>query len=348
MLAYTGGFDTSVAVPWLAETYGADVITVTLDLGQGRELDAIRERALATGAVNAHVLDAREEFAARHIIPALQAGAVLEGGDPLATALSRPLIARKLVDIARIEGATAIAHGCSANGQDQLRIETSARALDPSIRIISPARESGMSGPARIEYARQRGTPVSTSQATPYRVDANLWGRSIEGGVLDDTPTEPPAWVFTLTADPASCPDEPACLELEFLRGMPVAVNHVPMRLLEVIGSVGTIAGHHGVGRSGASERRLAAGPARAFHEAPAAVVLHAAHRELEHSVIPDDLEQVKRDLARVYADLIHQGHWFSPLRSAIDAFVADVQQRVTGTIRLELLKGSCTTQVPQ
>lgn len=342
MLAYTGGLDTSVAVPWLAEAYGADVITLTLDLGQSRELDAIRERALAAGAVNAHVLDAREEFVALHVLPALQAGAFDEGRGPLATALGRPLIARKLVDIARIEGATAIAHLCADEGLDRLRIEASARALDPAIRILAPAREWGMTRPARIEYARQHGIPVSVGQANSCRIDANLWGRSIEGGALDDTSVEPPADVFTLTADPASCPDEPACLDVEFLRGVPVAVNNVPMPVLEIIGSLGTIAGHHGVGRIDAIESRPAGLLARSVHEAPASVVLHAAHRELERCVMPRDLERVKRDLGFTYADLIDQGRWFSPLRGAIDAFVADVQQRVTGTIRLQLLRGSC------
>lgn len=343
VLAYSGGLDTSVAVPWLAETYGAEIITVTLDLGQGRELEAIRERALAAGAVNAHVLDVRQEFASDYILPALQAGAVYEGGYPLATALGRPLIAKKLVEVARIEGARSIAHGCTGKGNGQVRIDVSARAIDPAVRIIAPAREWGMTRLDEIEYARKRGIPVPATRLSPYSTDTNLWGRSVACGVLEDPWAEPPADVYALTADPASCPDQPAYLELEFLRGLPVAVNGVPMPFLEIVDSVATIAGNHGVGRLDMVENRIVGIKFREIYEAPAAVVLHAAHQELENFVSPRDLERVKRDLALTYADLVYNGLWFSPVRSAIDAFVADVQQRVTGTIRLKLFKGSCS-----
>ncbi len=282
VLAYSGGLDTSVAVPWLKETYGAEVITATLDLGQGRELDAVRERALAAGAVRAHVLDVREEFVHDYILPALQAGAIYEGGYPLATALGRPLIARKLVEIARIEGAGSIAHGCTGKGNDQVRIDVSARALEPAIRVIAPAREWGMTRPDEIEYARKRGVPVPVTQASPYSTDANLWGRSIECGVLEDPWVEPPEDVYTLTRDPAQCPDEAAYVQLDFERGVPVAVNGVPMAFIEIIGSVSTIAGAHGVGRIDMVENRLVGIKSREIYEAPAAVVIHMAHRELE------------------------------------------------------------------
>jgi argininosuccinate synthase len=342
VLAYSGGLDTSVAVPWLAETYDAEVVCVTMDLGQGKELDSVRERALAAGAVRAHVLDVREEFASQYVLPALQAGAIYEGSYPLATALGRPLIARKLVEIARIEGAASIAHGCTGKGNDQVRLDVSARALEPGIRVIAPAREWDMTRPDEIEYARRRGIPVPVTVASPYSTDANLWGRSIECGVLEDPWVEPPDDVYTLTKDPSECPDEPAYVELTFEQGVPAAVNGVSMPFTEIIASVATIAGAHGVGRIDMVENRLVGIKSREIYEAPAAVVLHQAHRELENFVSPRDLARIKQELGLKYADLVYNGLWFSPVRDAIDAFVATVQKRVSGTIRLKLCKGTC------
>jgi argininosuccinate synthase len=342
VLAYSGGLDTSVAIPWLAEQYGAEIVAVTMDLGQGKELNDVRERALALGAVRAHVVDVREEFARDFILPALQAGAVYEERYPLATALGRPLIARKLVEIAGIEGAGAIAHGCTGKGNDQVRLDVSARAMQPDIEVIAPAREWGMSRPEEIEYARERGIPVPATVDSPYSTDANLWGRSIECGVLEDPWAEPPDDIYTLTKSPAACPDLPAYVEIEFQAGVPVAVNGVAMPLVELIGSLETIAGAHGVGRIDMVENRLVGIKSREIYEAPAAVVLHAAHRELEGFVIARDLERLTRDLGRTYADLVYNGLWFSPTREAIDAFVAKVQERVAGIVRLKLFKGVC------
>jgi argininosuccinate synthase len=341
VLAYSGGLDTSVAVPWLAEHYDAEVICATLDLGQGKELESVRERALAAGAIRCHVLDVREEFADRYILPALQAGAIYEGSYPLATALGRPLIARKLVEIARIEGAHTIAHGCTGTGNDQVRIDVSARALMPGVRVIAPAREWGMTRPDEIEYARARGIPVPVTVASPYSTDANLWGRSIECGVLEDPWVEPPADVYTLTKDPARCPDAPAYIELQFEKGVPVAVNGVAMSFLDIIASVGTIAGAHGVGRIDMVENRLVGIKSREIYEAPAAVVLHMAHRELEGFVSPRDLLRLKQEMSLKYADMVYNGVWYSPVREAIDALVANIQERVTGAIRVKLFKGS-------
>jgi argininosuccinate synthase len=343
VLAYSGGLDTSVAIPWLAEKYAAEVIAVTMDLGQGRELDHVRERALAIGAVRAHVLDVREEFARDFILPALQAGAIYEDRYPLATALGRPLIAKHLVRIAEMERASAIAHGCTGKGNDQVRLDVSARALNPSIRVIAPAREWGMTRPDEIEYARKRGIPVPATIESPYSTDANLWGRSIECGVLEDPWCEPPEDIYTLTKNPSGCPDAPGYLELEFEAGVPTKVNGVPMSPLEVIDSVETIAGAHGVGRIDMVENRLVGIKSREIYEAPAAVVLHSAHSELEKLVIPRDLERVAHDLSRVYADLVYNGLWFSPTREAIDAFTGRVQERVTGVVRVKLFKGHCT-----
>lgn len=343
VLAYSGGLDTSVAIPWLAEKYGAEVVAVTMDLGQGRELDDVRERALAVGAVRAHVLDVREEFARDFILPALQAGAIYEDRYPLATALGRPLIARHLVRIAELEGATAIAHGCTGKGNDQVRLDVSSRALNPKIRVIAPAREWGMTRPDEIEYARTRGIPVPATIESPYSTDANLWGRSIECGVLEDPWCEPPEEIYTLTKGPAACPDEAAYLEIEFEAGVPVKVNGVPMAPVELIGSIETIAGAHGVGRIDMVENRLVGIKSREIYEAPASVVLHAAHKELEKLVIPRDLERAKHDMGRLYADLVYNGLWFTPTREAIDAFTAKIQERVTGVIRVKLFKGTCT-----
>jgi argininosuccinate synthase len=342
VLAYSGGLDTSVAIPWLAERYEAEVIAVTLDLGQGRELDKIRERALATGASRCHVLDVREEFARDYILPALQAGAIYEDRYPLATSLGRPLIARKLVEIAGMEQATAIAHGCTGKGNDQVRIDVSARALNPKIRVIAPARVWNMSRPDEIEYARQRGIPVPATKASPYSTDENLWGRSIECGVLEDPWAEPPEEIYALTKSPADAPDAPAYVEIEFVRGVPANVNGVAMPFAELIGSLETIAGAHGVGRIDMLENRLVGIKSREIYEAPAAVVLHTAHRELESMVIPRDLQRLKRQLSQLYADLVYNGLWFTQTRQAIDAFVREVQQRVDGTVRLKLFKGDC------
>jgi argininosuccinate synthase len=342
VLAYSGGLDTSVAIPWLAEKYEAEVVAVTLDLGQGKELDDVRERAMAVGAVRCHVLDVRAEFAKDYVLPALQAAALYEGQYPLATALGRPLIARRLVEIAEMESAGTLAHGCTGKGNDQVRIDVSARALNRGIKVIGPAREWGMSRPAEIAYAKERGIPVPATVDSPYSTDSNLWGKSIECGVLEDPWTEPPEEVYTLTKAPADAPDLPASVEVAFEQGVPTAINGVAMPLVELIGSLETIAGAHGVGRIDMVENRLVGIKSREIYEAPAAVVLHAAHRELESLVIPRDLERIKSGLSSIYADLIYNGLWFTPTRRAIDALVGDVQQSVTGSVRLKLFKGHC------
>jgi argininosuccinate synthase len=342
VLAYSGGLDTSVAIRWLAEKYDAEIIAVTLDIGQGEELTNVRERALAVGAVRAHVIDAREEFARDYVLPALQARAIYEDGYPLASALARPLIAKHLVAIARMEGATAVAHGCTGKDNDQVGLDISARALDPSLELIAPARDWEMSRSDEIEYARVRNIPVPVTIASPYSVDSNLWGRSIECGVLEDAWEEPPGDIYTLTRAPQQCPDEPAYIEIEFDRGVPVRANGIDMALVELIESLETIAGAHGVGRIDMIENRLIGIKSREIYEAPAAVVLHTAHRELEKLVITRDLERIKQDMGRVYADAVYNGLWFSPTRHAIDAFVAAIQPRVSGTVRLKLYKGDC------
>jgi argininosuccinate synthase len=342
VLAYSGGLDTSVAIRWLSEKYDAEIIAVTLDIGQGQELTNVRERALALGAIRAHVIDAREEFARDYVLPALQARAIYEDGYPLASALARPLIAKHLVAIARMEGATAVAHGCTGKDNDQVGLDISVRALEPSLELIAPARDWEMSRSDEIEYARVRNIPVPVTIASPYSVDSNLWGRSIECGVLEDAWAEPPADVYTLTRPPEQCPDEPAYIDIEFERGVPVRANGIDMALVELIESLETIAGAHGVGRIDMMENRLMGIKSREVYEAPAAVVLHAAHRELEKLVVSRDLERIKQDMGRVYADTVYNGLWFSPTREAIDAFVTAIQPRVSGTVRVKLFKGDC------
>ena len=341
VLAYSGGLDTSVAVPWLSETYGAEVVCVTFDVGQGRDLESVRERALSAGAARAHVLDVREEFATQYILPALQAGAIYEGAYPLATALGRPLIAKKLVEIARIEGAGSIAHGCTGKGNDQVRIDISARALMPGCRVIAPAREWKMTRAERIAYARSKGVPIPEVASSPYNIDVNLWGRSVGCGVLEDPWVEPPSGIYTLTRGLAECPADPAYLDLRFEKGVPTAINGVAMPFSDLIASVGTIAGVHGVGRIDMIENRIVGIKTREIYEAPAAVVLHLAHQELENFVCPRDLFRMKQEMALKYADMVYNGTWYSPVRDAMDAFIAKVQERVTGTIRVKLFKGS-------
>jgi len=342
VLAYSGGLDTSVAIAWLAEKYGAEVIAVTLDLGQGRELTDVRERALAVGAVRAHVLDVRDEFARDYILPALQAGALYEDRYPLATALGRPLIARKLVEVAHMEGASTIAHGCNGKANDELRLELGIHALDASIRVLAPARIWGMSRQEEVAYAKARHIPITSAAEGPYTIDTNLWGRSIERGGLDDAWQESPEDVYALTRAPQDCPDEPAYVEIEFERGVPQRANGIEMPLVELIESVETIAGAHGVGRIDMVENAMTGVKSREIYEAPAAVVLHTAHSELEKLVVPRDLERLGHDLGRAYADLAYNGRWFSPTREAIDAFMRTIQPRVTGAVRLKLFKGDC------
>jgi argininosuccinate synthase len=325
VLAYAGGLDTA-AIGALASAHDADIVTLTMDLGQGRELDEVRERALASGAVRAHVLDVREEFAHKYLLPALQGGALYAGRYPMTASLARPLIATKLVEIARIERTTTVAHGARGRGNDLLPIDQSLRALDPAIQILAPARDA----------------PLAPAGESPYNIDANLWGRSIEYGELEDPWQEPPAHLYTLTKAAALAPDTPAYVEVSFQRGAPTGINGVTMLFTELIDSLTTIAGAHGVGRIDTIEKRQAGITSREISEAPAAVVLHAAHRELETFVLARDLERLKRELSLKYADLVYNGLWFTPMREALDAFNHKVQEHVTGTIRLRLFKGSC------
>lgn len=341
VLAYSGGLDTSVAIPWLAEKYRAEIVTVTMDLGQGKELDDARERALALGATRAHVLDLRNEFARDFVLPALQAGAVYEDRYPLATALGRPLIARHLVEVAKLEGASVVAHGCGTEkGNDAIRIDLAVRALNPDLEVLAPLGVWDVTKQEKVAFAKKRGIPVPAGADSPYTTDVNLWGRSIEYGVLDDPWLEPPDDVYLLTRSPKEAPDIPAYVEIEFERGVPVAINGVTLSLVELISSLETIAGAHGVGRIDLLENRLGDTKSREIYEAPAGVILHAAHSELQKYVTPRELARLASEVGVRYADLVYNGDWYSHTREAMDALVAKVQERVTGAIRLKLFKG--------
>jgi argininosuccinate synthase len=340
VLAYTGSATTTVAIRWLADRYGAEVVTLTLDLGQGAGLETVRDRALAAGARRAHVVDAREEFARDFIVPALCAGAVRGDGDPLLTALSRPVIARHLVEVATIEDADALAHGCSGHEPDARRFETLLHALRPALTVLAPARDWRLTPVELARRARQYGLAVSAPGACD--VHHNLWGRTAEPGpaAVNDTAAAAAGdrEVYVLTRSPSAAPDLPANVEVSFQEGVPVAVNGVALPLVELISSVQTIAGTHGVGRIAASPAPDGARPLTI--EAPAATVLHEAHRALQRSVVPPDLADSAREREATYVDLVATGGWFSAEREAGDAFVARVQKHVTGTARLKLFKG--------
>jgi argininosuccinate synthase len=338
VLAYSGGLDTSVAIPWLKERHGAEVVAVIVDLGQGRELESVRDRALAVGAVRAHVLDAREEFAHDFVLPALKADALYDNQSPMASALGRPVIAQKLADLAAIEQADVVAHGGGTHSR-KATLDVLLKAINPKLKVMAPAREWGMSRPEVLDYARRHGIHVPADVDSPCRAEANLWGRSIECDDLDDAWKEPPEEIFALTRPARECSDEPAYVEIAFEQGTPSAINGVTLPLLEMITSLGIIAAAHGVGRSDAVEHRVGSARLREISEAPAAVLLYAAHRELRKVSASRDLERFSRAVSAEYADIIYGGHWFSPLRRALDAYVQAVQ--VTGVVRLKLFKGA-------
>jgi argininosuccinate synthase len=342
VLAYSGSLDTSIAIPWLADKHRAEIVTLTLDLGQGRELDDVRARALAIGAARAHVIDVREEFARDVVLRALQSDAGSRARMPFGTALAIPTIAKHLVAIARIEGATAVAHGCAGNDPEGTRLEHAVRALDPVLQVIAPARLWRMSHAKQIDYARQRGIPVPFTLDAPYRAATNLWGRTLEFAASEDLWQEPSEEVYLLTRAPAEAPEDPAYVEVEFVRGVPVSINGIEMSLVELIQSLETIAGAHGVGRIDVAFPTPVGSPSRYVVEAPAAVALQLAHGELQRFVTPHDLGRLLDEAGAAYADLIDRGGWHSPARQALDALVEKVQAHVTGVVRLRLFKGDC------
>ena len=344
VLAYSGGLDTSVAIRWIHERYGMDVVTLTADLGGDGTVDGVREKALRAGAVSAHVADVRDRFVRSYVFPALQAGALYQGVYPLATALGRPLIARLLVDTARKEGASAVAHGCTGKGNDQVRLDVSVQALAPDLKVVAPAREWELTDRAvAIAYARKHGIPVPVTVGRPYSIDENLWGRSVEGGVLEDSWAEPPEEVYAWTRSAKDAPDEPAYVEIAFARGVPVALDGEELEGVSLIRHVNAVAGLHGVGRIDHMEDRLVGIKSREIYEAPAATVLGQAHRALEALTLSKDQLRFKARVAQEYADLIYNGLWFTAMRQDLAAYVSSTQRYVSGTVRVRLHKGMST-----
>ncbi len=343
VLAYSGGLDTSVAIRWLKEKYKLDVVALNVNLSSERDFSAIRRKALRIGAVRAAVVDAREPFVKLFIFPALQADAIYEGQYPLATALARPLMAKLLVDTAIKEGAKAVAHGCTGKGNDQVRFDVGVATLAPDLKIIAPAREWGMSREETIKYAQRHGIPVPITASSPYSIDENLWGRSIECGVLEDPWVEPPADVFAWTKSPADAPNKPGYVEIAFKEGIPIGLDGRKMDGVSLIQWLNQLAGEHGVGRIDHVENRLVGIKSREIYEAPAATVLLQAHQALEAMTLSKDQLRFKQKVAVEYADLIYNGLWFSSLHEDLAAYVKSTQRYVTGVVRVKLFKGSCS-----
>jgi argininosuccinate synthase len=342
VLAYSGGLDTSVAVAWLREELGVEVIAVAVDVGQdggNSEMDSVRNRALAAGAIEAEVIDARDEYASDFLVPALKANAMYEGRYPLVSALSRPVIVKHLVDAARRHGADAVAHGCTGKGNDQVRFEVSTRALAPDLEVLAPARNWGLTRDDSIRYAETRGIPITATREKLYSIDDNLWGRAIECGEMEDPWREPPPGVWLLTKQTAT---ESRDVTISFEAGVPTALDGEKLPLVDLIGQLGTVVGSYGWGRIDMVENRRVGIKSRETYECPASLALILAHNDLESITLERDLAREKARLEPRYAELIYDGLWFSPLKRAYDAFIDDSQKFVTGDVRLSLSPGSC------
>jgi argininosuccinate synthase len=342
VLAYSGGLDTSVAIKWLAEKYNMEVIAFTVDIGGVSDLKAIQQKALKIGASNALILDAKEVFINSYVFPALKADAIYEGQYPLATALGRPLMAKLLVDIARREGAKAVAHGSTGKGNDQVRFDVSVAALGPEFKILAPAREWGMSRDETIAYANKHDIPIPITVKSPYSIDENIWGRSIECGILEDPWIEPPEDAYLWTKSLAHTSDTPVYVEIDFQAGIPVSLNGRTLDGITLVQQLNQLAGNEGIGRIDHIESRLVGIKSREIYEAPAALVLLKAHKALEHLTLSKEQLRFKDKVANEYADIIYNGLWFSAYREDMVAYVDSSQRYVTGTVRVKLFKGNC------
>ncbi|HEY3398786.1 MAG TPA: argininosuccinate synthase [Armatimonadota bacterium] len=340
VLAYSGGLDTSVAVRWIAEKYNVEIVAVAIDVGEEKNYESIRTKALQVGAVESIVIDARQEFFDGYITHALAANLMYEGRYPCFTALARPLLAQKQVEVALAQGAKYLAHGCTGKGNDQVRFEVTYMALAPQVEVIAPAREWGMTRDEEIDYAEQRGIPLPMTKANPYSTDTNLWGRSIEAGVIEDPSREAPDDAWQWTVDVMSAPDRPTYVKIDFEEGVPVALDGDRLPGAELVGRLNALAGANGVGRIDMLENRLVGIKSRELYEAPAATVLLEAHRDLEAMCLDRETAHFKPYLELRYAELVYYGLWFTPLREAIDAFVQETQKRVTGQVTMKLHKG--------
>jgi argininosuccinate synthase len=343
VLAYSGGLDTSVAVRWLKEERGYEVIALTVDVGMQRAREEAQSRALEAGAATFVWRDAQETFARHFVLPALAAGAIYQGHYPLATALARPLIARELVEVARAEGAAAVGHGCTGKGNDQVRFDVAVQALAPKLSIVAPVRDWDMDREAEIAYAQEHSIPVPVTRDSPYSIDENLWGRSIECGVLEDPWQEPPPDVYEWTVSPAEAPDVPAYVEIGFEAGLPVSLDGKETGAASLVLRLNEVAGEHGVGRVDMVEDRLVGIKSREIYEAPAAVMLLTAHEALEQLTLSKDQRRLKARIAQEYAEIIYNGLWFTAHHQDLAAYVQSTQRHVTGTVRVRLHKGVAT-----
>ncbi|MGC8839650.1 MAG: argininosuccinate synthase [Anaerolineae bacterium] len=344
VLAYSGGLDTSIIVPWLRENYGCEVITFTADIGQEEELEGLEAKALASGASKAYIEDLREQFLTEFVFPTLQAGAVYEREYLLGTSFARPLIARRQVEIAELEGADAVAHGCTGKGNDQVRFELTYKAFNPHLTVIAPWREWHIrSREDALAYAQAHGIPVAATAKKIYSRDRNLWHLSHEGGDLEDPWKEPPEDVYVLTRSPAEAPDEPAYVVISFEKGVPVALDGKPMGPVDLVSTLNRLGGLHGVGRVDLVENRLVGMKSRGVYETPGGTILHIAHQALETLTLDRETLHYKDVVAQRFAELVYYGQWFTPLREALSAFVAKTQETVTGDVRVKLYKGNCT-----
>lgn len=339
VLAYSGGLDTSVAIQWLTDQ-GYSVIAVCLDVGEGKDLDFIKEKALTVGAVSSYVIDAREEFAQDFVLLSLQAQTYYENKYPLVSALSRPLISKKLVEIAHQEQATAVAHGCTGKGNDQVRFEVAIKSLDPTLEVVAPVRSWSWSREEEIHYAQEHDIPIPIDLDNPYSVDQNLWGRANECGILEDPWATPPEDAFGLTVSIENAPDTADIIEIGFEQGVPVTIDGEKYLLSDLITKLNEIAGKHGVGRIDHVENRLVGIKSREVYEAPGAITLLKAHKELEDLTLVKELAHFKPVISQKLGELIYNGLWFSPLRDALEAFIKETQQYVNGTVRVKLFKG--------
>lgn len=344
VLAYSGGLDTSIIIPWLKENYGCEVIAMVADVGQGEELDPIEEKAYKSGADKVYIEDLRREFLEEYVWPTVRAGAIYEGKYLQGTAMARPVIAKRQVEIAVAEGADAVAHGATGKGNDQVRFELTYKALAPELKVIAPWREWDIrSREDAMEYAAARGIPVPVTKEKPYSMDRNLWHISYEGGILEDPWNEPDESMFLLTVNPAQAPDEPEYVEIAFERGYPVALNGERLSSVELLERLNALGGRHGIGRVDMVENRLVGMKSRGVYETPGGTILVAAYPELEALCLDRDTQHYKQQLAVRYAELVYYGQWFTPLRRAIDAFVNTVYETMTGVVRLKLYKGQVT-----
>jgi argininosuccinate synthase len=340
VLAYSGGLDTSCAIRWLQEKYGYEVICAVMDVGEGKALEPIRDKALKIGAKSCHIVPLQDEFAQQFLIPAIQANALYEGVYPLISALSRPIIAKALVEIAQQENAEAVAHGCTGKGNDQVRFDLTFQALAPDLKIIAPAREHPISREEAIQYAQFQQIPLPIDLNNPFSIDQNLWGRSCECGILEDPWVAPPEQAYALTNSIENTPNAAEDIQIDFVKGVPVALNGVQLSLVDLISTLNDIAGEHGIGRIDHIENRLIGIKSREVYEAPAALTLIKAHQALEALTLVREVAHFKPIIEQQFARLIYEGLWYSPLREALFAFIEKTQTRVTGCVRLTLNKG--------